>query len=34
MNQWQGGIYYAVWPARYAERKPIMVPLPLWKDRE
>jgi branched-chain amino acid transport system substrate-binding protein len=34
MNQWQNGIYYAVWPAQYAERKPILVPLPNWRDRK
>ena len=34
MNQWQGGIYYAVWPDRYSERKAIMIPLPAWKDRK
>jgi len=34
MNQWQGGSYYAVWPEKYAEKKPILVPLPHWKDRK
>jgi hypothetical protein len=33
MNQWQNGVYYTVWPQRYAERKAILVPLPAWQDR-
>jgi branched-chain amino acid transport system substrate-binding protein len=34
MMQWQGGLNYCVWPQQYAERKEILVPLPLWKDRK
>jgi branched-chain amino acid transport system substrate-binding protein len=34
MMQWQGGLNYCVWPDSYAERKPIMIPLPEWKDRK
>jgi branched-chain amino acid transport system substrate-binding protein len=33
MMQWQGGLNYCVWPDAYAERKPILIPLPNWKDR-
>jgi len=32
--QWQGGLNYCVWPDKYAEREPIMIPLPKWKDRK
>jgi len=34
MMQWQGGLNYSVWPDAYAERKPILIPLPDWKDRK
>lgn len=34
MMQWQGGLNYCVWPEAYAERKPILIPLPNWKDRK
>jgi branched-chain amino acid transport system substrate-binding protein len=33
MMQWQNGLNYCVWPDAYAERKPILIPLPNWKDR-
>ena len=34
MMQWQGGLNYCVWPDKYAERKPIMIPLPEWSKRK
>jgi branched-chain amino acid transport system substrate-binding protein len=33
MMQWQGGLNYSVWPDNYAERKPILIPLPNWSSR-
>ena len=32
--QWQSGLNYCVWPEKYAERAPISIPLPKWKDRK
>jgi branched-chain amino acid transport system substrate-binding protein len=32
--QWQEKDIYTVWPEEFAAKKPILVPLPRWKERE